>query len=71
MQCCVRFGRAVQARDPRIRAFFNALAILRIFTVLPSTRSLLFDVLRSLKEVTALVILLVVRAWRAAAPCAG
>ena len=54
----------MQAEQFYLQAFFNAMATWRIFTVLPSIRSLLFDVLRSLREVTALVILLVVRAGK-------
>ena len=50
-----------QSSEEYLRSFFNALATLRIFTVMPSTRALMFDVARSLKEVAALIILLVVR----------
>ena len=53
----------VQAHEDYLRSFFNALATLRIFTVLPSTRALMFDVARSLQEVGARIILLAVRAW--------
>ena len=50
-----------QSSEEYLRSFFNALATLRIFTVMPSTRALMFDVAGSLKEVAALIILLVVR----------
>ena len=43
-----------------LTSFFNALAVLRVFSVVLATRSLVFDIIQDLTEVTALIILLIV-----------